>query len=156
MRRQPMGIDSSMPMLNQPAIMDSESRKNSEKCARQSVTGEEQAGDEAGALMQMEPPDRPLQQREQQHAFGESLDQLAGIARQQTGRAATIERVQMAAAEHDADRRLRDLAPQFAVDEVGDAPEEQADRRHRTGEIADRKKLRPRFSRTKSPPPRRR
>ena len=129
---------SAMPMLNQPAIIDSESRKNSVKEPRQAVAGEEDGGDEAGALVQAEIPDADLQDEEQQQAFRRRFEELAGITRQLSRRtSAAIGLPDRGVAEHHSQGRVRDFSPQFAVDEIGDAPEEQADGRGCGDQIAD-------------------
>ena len=101
------------------------------------IAGAEYAGEQAGAAAAVcEFPDRHDQQS-QQHAFEEGLVELAGMARQRP-----------AAREHHGPRHVADAAPQFAVDEVGEAAKEETGRRddrHQVrqhegiGLVADRK-----------------
>src|SRR5690606_4876220 len=59
--------------------------------------------------------------------FERRLVELARMAREETGRAVALGRHDRRVAEYDAPRRVRFAPPQLAIDEVGDAPEAQAE-----------------------------
>ena len=88
------GIDSAMPMLNQPRNGASGSRKNSTKKRNSAIAGEEDPGQQAGPLVQAKHAQADLQDREQHQAFERRFVQLAGMARQHARRADAAELLQ--------------------------------------------------------------
>ena len=97
--------------------------------ARQRVAGEEHAADEARALQGAEVMRQQAQHEEQHQPLERRLVELARMAR----RRLDVGIVQRRLGEHHAPRQARRPAEQLAVDEIGDAAEEQADR-HRGGD----------------------
>ena len=123
------GTDSSCPMVAPPhrkPSWASGSRKNSQSAARDGVDAGEAADDQARPL-QRAGAHQQRQHREQHQAFQRRLIELARMARQRP-----------AAGEHHRPGHVGRAAPQFAVDEIGDAAEEQPDRPDRAGDVAER------------------
>ena len=117
------GSDSSMPMVSPPQrkpSCGSGSRKSSQIDARDAVADRERADDEARPLAARPARINSREHHEQHQAFERRLVELARMARQRA-----------AARKHHRPRHVGRAAPQLAVDEIGDAAEEQADRSRR-------------------------
>src|SRR3954469_15475452 len=84
--------------------------------AAEAVAGEEQADELARLVARVGLPERPGEDREKDDAFEDRLVDLARVAR-----------VRPAGGEDDTPRHGGRPPPQFAVHEIGEAPEEQAE-----------------------------
>ena len=94
--------------------------------AGDAIAERESAGDEAGPL-ERAGAHQQRQHDEQHDAFERRLIELARMARQRA-----------AAGKHHGPGHVGRPAPQFAVDEIGDAAEEQPDRGDRRRDVAER------------------
>ena len=99
--------------------------------AEGAVAQEEQRRDQAGPLMGAKDAQRDLQDHEQQHAFQRRFVKLAGMARH----AGSVAR------KDHRPGHVGGAAPQFAIDEIGQPAEEQADGREGAGQVRQRQHL---------------
>src|SRR5665213_1939251 len=96
------------------------------EAARDSVDAGKAADNEAGPL-ECAATHQHGKHREQQQALKSRLIKLAGMARQWA-----------AIGEYHGPRHIGRTAPEFAVDEIGDAAEKYSDRPDRAGDVAER------------------
>ena len=123
------GIDSNMPhgrSAPQEAELGIGLAEEFAGAARDRVEAGEAADDQARPL-QGARADQQRQHRQQHQPLERRLVELARMPRQRT-----------AAGKHHGPGHVGRAAPQFAVDEIGDAAEEQADRPDRAGNVAER------------------